>query len=148
MLEDFLDVNSVDAELITFPRETSLQTALFETKISPSAAVRVDFYMNERQEEFLFVYPIKTRLDLGKAKQATNSSALKEKDPELVFEATGYSKGMLPPVGVYGAKVYVDRSLQGKEVVLCKVGEKEFLKIPPDEIVDANEEAFMEKIAR
>ncbi len=148
MLEEFLDVNNVDAEIITFPRDTSVQSALFETRISPASAIVAEFFMDEKDNEFIFVHSIQTRLDLEKLKKITRAFELFLKNPDEIFEATGYKKEFLPPIGVYGVTAYLDRSLQGKENLLCKVGERAFLKISPQELIDVNEQAFVDAITK
>ena len=148
MLKDFIKVNSIDAEIISFRKETSLQTALFETKMSPLCAVRVEFFMNDKDDEFLFVYPLGTKLDLEKLKHLTGSFEFFSKTDKEVLEAIGYEKETLPPIGIYGVKVYLDKSVQEKEYLLCKISEKDFLKIPPMEIIDANEDSLVENISK
>ena len=148
MLEEFIKVNGVDAEIISFHRDTNLQSALFETKSPISSAIIAEFVMNEKNQEFLLVHSVKSVISTGKIKQITGSTELFGKNDEEISEATGYKKEFLPPIGIYGVRVYVDRSLQSKENLICKIGDRKFLKISPQEIVDVNEDAIVENITK
>ena len=148
MLEEFIKTNGVDAKIISFHRDTNLQSALFETKLSLASVIIAEFVMNEKNQEFILVHSIKSVISIEKVKHVIGSSELFGKEDEEIFEATGYKKEYLPPIGIYGVRVYVDRSLQGKEHLLCKVGDREFLKISPQEIVDSNEDALVENITK
>lgn len=148
MIEDFLENNKLDAELFSFDESVSLKKALFETNTPFSSAVKVEFYFNGAGEEFLFIFPLESRLELSKLKQLTRSQELISPGVEETLEATGYGKGMLPPVSVYGVKVFLDKSLEGKAYIFCQIGENSFLKISPDSVIEANEDVAIEIISK
>jgi hypothetical protein len=115
MLKDFIKVNKMKAKIISFKRETSIQIAIFETKSSPSCAVKCEFFMDENSNEYLFVHSIESNLDIGKAKEVTGSLELFEKTDVETFELIGYEKPFLSPIGIYGVTICLDKPLTEKK---------------------------------
>jgi prolyl-tRNA editing enzyme YbaK/EbsC (Cys-tRNA(Pro) deacylase) len=148
VIEDFLSANKLDAEFFSFDGAVSIKKALFETQTQFSSVAKAEFYVNNSGEEFLFVFPFNSKLELSKLKQLTKSSELVSPDPEVTLDATGYAKGFLPPVSIYGVKVFLDKSLENKNYLFFQVGENSFLKISPDSIIEANEDSSIAIISK
>jgi prolyl-tRNA editing enzyme YbaK/EbsC (Cys-tRNA(Pro) deacylase) len=147
MLDDFIKANNVDAKIVKFNQETSMQSALFKTKISPECAIKCEFFLDENDNAFLIIHSIKTKINFEKLKKLLGVFELFEKNELEVFDATGYEKEFLPPIGIYGVKVYLDNLIHKKNCLFCKIGEKKFLKISPDAIINSNEDVVIENFS-
>jgi prolyl-tRNA editing enzyme YbaK/EbsC (Cys-tRNA(Pro) deacylase) len=147
MLQDFITTNKIVAEIISFKKNTGIQSVIIEKKLSSTIAAKCEFFLNEKEDELLLIHSSNSIVSIEKVKKITGAMELFEKNEEIIFDATGYKKEFLPPIGIYGVKVYLDKQLMDKKFLLFRIGDKNFLKITPDEILSSNDESFIDEIA-
>ncbi|MFH1545436.1 MAG: YbaK/EbsC family protein [archaeon] len=150
MLEDFIEVNELKAELIKLEKPAySLKNALKELKCSFSEFISVKPFLDSIQEPFLIIFLASDKLDETKAKKLVNVKFFLEASPNEALEITGYEEGLIPPVSVYGIKTIMDKKIEGKEFVFSPAGKENlFLKISPKEIIESNEGMIVAEIVK
>ncbi|MCX6801163.1 MAG: YbaK/EbsC family protein [Candidatus Diapherotrites archaeon] len=148
MLEDFLEQNCLDAEFFSFEDGVSFKKALFEMHTPASSAVKIEFFLANSGEGLLLIFPHNSKPDLQKIKRIAGCESISHASADETLEFAGYEKGFLPPVSIYGVKVFLEKSLQGKEFLFCKVGENDYLKISPDSVAEANEDIKIESFSK
>lgn len=128
MLEDFIEVNKLKARILTgFIRKPSgVKCILF-------------FALNK---PFLAVFSAKKKLDLKKLALLfkLNESDLREATESESIEVTGYEKGFIPPLSVYGVTIVLDNNLKKFKEVYCFISNERTLQVPLSEIIEMNEE--------
>ncbi|MEM0360771.1 MAG: YbaK/EbsC family protein [Candidatus Diapherotrites archaeon] len=130
MLEDFIEVNSVNAEIVPGRfSENSARCVLLLSKETGGSPV-------------LAIVPGGKRLSLEKAARAAGSGELREASEKEDFEVTGYKHGFLPPISIYGVKVLVEKALLKKPVLNFLVKEECTLRIAPQTIMEFNEDVL------
>ena len=140
MLIDFLEKNELDAELITFQTDTNTEEALRELSIPRYNAVKVDYYLDGEGGGVLLIYSFGLHPDIPKVKTHFHFKDLINPTDEQLFNATGHERGFIPPVSIYGVKIILDKSLESKNFLLCRVARNQFLKISPQELVEINDD--------
>lgn len=150
MLEDFIGVNELEAEIIKLAKPAdSLKDALKELKCPPNEFISVKLFLDSSQQPFLFIFSASDKLDEVKAKKLLKAKFLLEASPMECIEITGYRQEEIPPVSVYGIKTVMDKKIEGKEFVFSPAGKENlFLKISPKEIIEFNEDIIIEEITK
>ena len=148
MLIDFLEKNELDAELISFQNETNTEEALRELSIPRYNAVKVDYYLDGRGKGLLLIYPFGLHPDIPKVKTHFHFKELINPTDEQLFHAIGHKRGFVPPVSIYGVKVILDKSLESKKFLFCRVGQSKFLKISPEELVEVTDDYLSANIVK
>ncbi len=129
MLPDFLEANCPEAELI-------------RKRVSVNAAKCLLFVPAEEGKwPVLAVFPAGKRVFPEKISGALGLGELRQPGERETYGITGYEKGFLPPVSIYGVKVLVEKSLLGKSFLHFPAGEELTLKISPEKILELNVEA-------
>ncbi|MCX6801955.1 MAG: hypothetical protein NT067_02470 [Candidatus Diapherotrites archaeon] len=129
MLEDFIEVNKVEARLIPGKFSENLSRCVL---LMPRADGRLPV---------LAVVPAGTRISLEEAARAAGSGVLREADEKEDFKVTGYWHGYLPPISIYGVKVLVEKSLLKKTFLNFMIKEEYTLMIAPNVILEFNEDS-------
>ncbi len=149
MLEDFLEVNKIKAEIISFPTPTSTNSALSSKKIPYTSTVKIKLF-NSEKEPFLVISPFHSETDFKKLKKIMGISKydILEANDEESISITGYKKDYIPPISIFGLKMIIDSSIETKDFLCCKIGQKKFIKIGLDSIKEYNEEIIFENIIK
>jgi hypothetical protein len=172
MLEDFIEYNNINAKIIDFPTVTDTNFAISSKKIPSSCSVKVQLFDTEENDPFILISQFNSIINFSNVKKilALNNSDIAELNdlnvPELdnsktleldnlkilelndieTMNITGYKKGFIPPISIYGIKIIIDSSLENKEFLFCRVSEKSFLKVPLKAIIDFNDDVVFEEI--
>jgi len=147
MLDEFIEVNKLDAEIISFLDETSVVEAQRHAKLEKSINISVLLFVTPERDTFLAVFPAEKLLDEEKLKALSGEEEMEEASSKDTSEWIGYKKGLLPPISIYGIKVFIDSSLKDKSM-FCVVGPKDYLKLSFESILEANDEVVVEKITK
>ena len=133
MLEDFVEANSVPAEFI--------KKALSVNVVRCVLLVPVE----EHKQPVLCIFMAGKSLSLARIEEAAGFKlrAVGEKE---AFRITGYEQEFLPPVSIYGVRVFVDPGVLDKRFVNAIVGEGLTLRIESSAIIEFNDDSVSCKI--
>jgi prolyl-tRNA editing enzyme YbaK/EbsC (Cys-tRNA(Pro) deacylase) len=133
MLEDFIEVNKLSAEIIE------------RRVLSPAGAKSRLFVYTKDSSKWphLFIFPARKKLDMEKVARVMGSHDIREPDEKETLRITGYQAGYLPFVSIYGVVVVLDKSLLKHDYIYTFVGEERTLKIKPDDVIEFNERAII-----
>jgi len=149
LLEDFIIVNKIDSELINFPTSTNTNVAVERKKLPFSSTVKIQLFNSVKNEPVIIITHFNSELDLKKIKKLLllkDNNDLIEQNNDETINITGYKKGFVPPISIFGIRIILDSSLEKKSFLFCQVSEKTFLKVPTQSIIDYNDEVIFEKI--
>ncbi|MEM4662522.1 MAG: YbaK/EbsC family protein [Candidatus Diapherotrites archaeon] len=137
MLEDFIEVNKLKATII-------------EKAIFNSSSAKCVLLLREPTalKPFLVVHLKNTEISMEKVKNILPIAETKEANAKETYYITGYQKGYLPAISIYGVIVLLDIRAAKKKKLYILVGENRTLEISPAEIKKANEECIVCDIAR
>lgn len=136
MLEDFVEANSVPAQIV-------------HKRLSENLVKCVLLVPREKRElPLLVVFPAGSRISLEKAMEKAECSELRPAGEKETLKITGYEHNFLPPISIYGVRVLVEESILNKSFVNVIVGEEKTLRIDPRAIIEFNEEAIVCKLVR
>ena len=148
MLEDFILSNKLDSTIIVFPTNTSTDGLISSKKLPASITVNVRIFNNKANEPIITVTPHNSELNFNILKSILVTDELLELDTFETVDITGYKKDFIPTISVFGVKIIIDSSLEQKEVLFCRVGEKKFLKTSMKSILDTNDDLVFENIIK
>ena len=146
MLEDFIITNKLDSEIIKFPSLSSTDSLIASKKLPSNLTVKVQIFDSKNDSPFITIIPYHSELDIPVLKSIVNVGDFLELDTFESVDITGYKKGFIPTISVFGVKIIIDSSLENKAVLFCRVGEKSFLKTSMTSILDTNNDIVFEKI--
>ena len=139
MIADFIESNKLDARLISFKSDTTLEKACSDSTISVSCAAKVLPFVDEKMDFFVVILPAGESIPASEANSLFKKNDLSEADAADVNKLTGFHKDFFPPICVFGAKVAFHKSLASKRHLFFPIGEREFLLISKKSIEDAAE---------
>ena len=129
MLEDFIEVNELNAKLVN-------------RAIVNSSSAKCELIMREPSilKPLLLVHLCSDNIDIEKLRRLFRNETLREPSAKETFHVTGYKKDYLPAISIYGVIVLIDEKAARKERLYILVDEERTLIIPPAEIAESNEE--------
>jgi prolyl-tRNA editing enzyme YbaK/EbsC (Cys-tRNA(Pro) deacylase) len=148
MLDEFIEVNKLDAEIIFFSKEPAEGEAERHEKLANSTRITVRLFVTPERDTFLAVFPSDKHLSEEKLKELSGEENLAEAEAKETEEWIGYKKGLLPPISIYGIKVFIDTALKDSKSMFCKVGPRDFLRLSFDAILEANDAVVVRKITK
>ncbi|MEW6295034.1 MAG: YbaK/EbsC family protein [Candidatus Diapherotrites archaeon] len=149
MLEDFIEVNDLKARIIPLKKAVStVREAEAALGVKASEIIKSLLFFDSGEEPLIAIVAGNKRVDTKKLCGAAKTQSVRLAEPKEVREVTGYEAGELPPVSVYGVRVFLDKELEEKELVYGGGGKKDcLLSIPVKEIIEFNEKIFIEEIS-
>ena len=145
MLEDFIEVNNLDSKIIKVSTDTAVGKAVSSKLIPPNLAVDIKLFNSGKNDPLLVVVPHSSEIDFSVVNELLEGEAI-EMDERETIDITGYKKNCLPPISIYGIRIVIDSSLENKEYLFCKSGEKQFLKASMKDILETNDDVSFKKI--
>ena len=145
MLEEFIEVNKLKAQFVSFSTETPVAVAIKQKKFNPKNIVQINIFTSLKQDEILTITPFGKQPQLEKLEDIVGEELL-ELNKDECLERTGYAKGSIPPVSIYGIKVFIDSSLEDRGYLIVPINTKKYLKIPLEEVLSFNEDISFEKL--
>lgn len=137
MLEDFIEVNKLKATIIQKPI------------LGPNAAKCVLYLRaNPALKPALAVFMRKDHIDFDKFSGLFPGSKLREANAKESFNVTGYKKGFIPPISVYGIIVVLDSKAAEKGSLYVPVSDLSTLEVSVSEIKEMNEDFIIGDITR
>ncbi|MDD4251186.1 MAG: YbaK/EbsC family protein [Candidatus ainarchaeum sp.] len=149
MLEDFIESNKINAKFISFTTIMSMESAVLTKKIPSSVAIKIRVFNTLKNDPVLLITRFNANVDIQKIKEILlldDDEDLIELTSQECVNITGYKKGFIPPISIYGLKIIIDSYFEKKEYLFCRVDEKKFLKVPLASIIQTNDDVVFEKI--
>jgi prolyl-tRNA editing enzyme YbaK/EbsC (Cys-tRNA(Pro) deacylase) len=148
MLSEFIERNDLKSELIDFSSTISTDRLISKGRFPSNLVVKIQLFNTEKNNPFIIIAPFHSELDFEKIKKISSDEEIIEMDHTETAEMTGYKKEKIPPISIYGIKIIIDSSLENKNHLFCRVGEKKFLKVILEEIIEFNDEVEFEQITK
>jgi len=145
MVNEFIENNALTAEIISFSTETPVSVAIKTKKFNPKNIAQINIFISKKKDEILSITPFGKKADIQKLEEILGEELL-ELNEEECLELTGYNKRYLPPISIYGVKVFIDVSFDNFEYLIFPLSIKKYLKISLEEILSFNEDVSFEKI--
>ncbi|MDD3084054.1 MAG: YbaK/EbsC family protein [Candidatus ainarchaeum sp.] len=146
MLEDFIERNDINAEFINFSTNSSTDLLIANKKLPASSTVKIQLFNSKNNNPFIVITPFQSELNFEKIKLIMLENDLVEQNSDESVEITGYKKGFIPPISIFGIKIIIDYSLKTKNFLFCRVSEKSFLKVFLKSVLETNEDILFENI--
>lgn len=138
MIQDFIDANELDARIVSFPSEVSVEKALALNELTISNYAKAVPFVNEKMDFFVVVKLASEKVDIEDAEDLFDEN-LNEIDSTETEKLTGFEKSFFPPVSVLGAKLVFTKLASKSKKFLFALGPKEYLIINVDSIRKAQE---------
>jgi hypothetical protein len=156
MLEDFIEYNNINAKIIDLPTVTDTNFAISSKKIPAPCSVKIQLFDTKENDPFILISQFNSTINFSNVKkllELNNSNGLELDNLKILelndietMNITGYKKGFIPPISIYGIKIIIDSSLENKEFLFCRASEKSFLKVPLKAIIEFNDDVVFEEI--
>jgi len=145
MIQEFIEQNGLKAEIISFATEVPVSAAIKLKKFNPKNIAQINIFGSKKKDEILTITSFGKKASIEKIESIIGEEVL-ELNEEECLELTGYKKRFLPPISIYGVKVFIDVNLENLEYLVFPLSIKKFIKISLDEICSFNEDVSFEKI--
>lgn len=146
MIKDFIETNNLDSSILTLATDTKMDYALSKNIFPKKFAVETKLFITKNNDAFIVVIPYNSDIDTKKLGIAINEDEFLEGLNREIFEITGFKKEFVPLLSIYGIKYIIDSSLENLDLLISRVGEKQFLKAKMSEILEFNEVEFFDII--
>jgi len=146
MLEEFIEANKLKAEIISFPTETPVAVVMKQKKFNPKNIVQINMFASISKDEILTITPFGKQPLIDILEKISGEELLELNEDECLGRA-GYSKAFIPPISIYGVKIFIDSTLEDREYLIVPLSTKKYLKISLEEVLAFNEEISFEKLS-
>lgn len=151
MLEQFLAVNNVAGKLVEskegffYPKEIA---SACEVPIEALVKCRL-FVDKNGLEPVLAVFLAGTKINVKKLEEESGLAGLFPAADTESIEITGFEAHAIPPISIYGIKVFLDKKVLEKKEIAC-LAEDNFhaLKTTPQQIQEHGEEVQVADITQ
>ncbi len=146
MLDEYIDVNGVKAEIMHFNTEVSnsQQAATVETTFP---GVKTILFAHEKGFVLAILEGTK-KADTQAIATILNTTNVRLATPAEVENVTGYEVGGVPPISIYGTQTLIDENVMKHAWVIAGGGDKfSLMKIQTRDILEHAYEAQVVKIA-
>lgn len=147
MLDDYIAVNKVNAEIMRFKEEVanSQQAATAE---STFPGVKTILLAHEKGFVLAIVDGTK-KVDMRAIAKILETTNVRLATLQEVENVTGYEVGAVPPISIYGVPTLIDERVLQHAWVVCGGGDKfSLLKIQTKDILEHAWEAKVGKVAK
>ncbi len=139
MLEDFIEVNKLDAKIVKFNTDTFPEKALLQTKLPPSSLVKTIVFVDEKMDFFVVVAGSDSTVSELDAEDLFEKNKLEKAERKDVYNRAGVDINYFPPIGIFGAKVVLEEKLKEQKYLLFPLSAREFLIILTNDVIKAIE---------
>lgn len=128
LILDFIKTNELNAELIKFPTDVSIEKVLFQTKSNISSYARASVFVDEKMDFFIVIGIASEKIGISEAEDLFDKN-LEEIDSSEVLKLTGFEKEYFPPISILGAKVIFTKLAEKQKKLIFELSPREFLVI-------------------
>jgi len=138
MLADFIEVNSLKAEIISCKKPVvTARDAMTALNISLEDIGKTILFILDSEKPVLAILSGSDKASMQKLCALLNARKCRIASANEVLEITGYEVGGVPPISVYGVQTVIDSKLVEKKQVICGGGDAmHLLRISPKEVLD------------
>ena len=146
MLDEYIDVNGLKAEIMHFNEEVS--NSRQSAQVGGSfPGVKTILFAHEKGFVLAIVEGIK-KVDTQAIARILDTKNVRLATPNEVENVTGYKVGGVPPISIYGTQTLIDEQVMKHAWVMGGGGDTfSLLKIQTKDILEHAYEARVEKIA-
>lgn len=138
MLSDFIEANGINARVLKYPSDASVENVLKDAHLSKSAAAIAVPFVDDKMDFFVVIASREKIIPISDA-ESYFGVPLSLPLADDVLNMTGFEAKHFPPVAVFGAKVAFDSSVSKQATLLFELSPREYLVIPKKEIEKAQE---------
>ena len=138
MIQDFIDSNELNAQILKFPIDVSIDKALSTAKLNVSSFAKARPFVNEKMDFFVVILIANEKIGIEEAEDLFNLN-LEEIDSFEVLKLTGFEKNVFPPISILGAKVVFTKLAEKQTKLLFELSPREYLVIDVASIRKAQE---------
>lgn len=133
-----LETNNIDYELIEYSKKDGIGGMDVARKLNedPKKAFKTLVTESKEGENFVFVVPVNSELDLKKAAASANTKKIEMIPQRKLLPLTGYVHGGCSPVGMKKEfKTFIDKSAEDQEFIYMSAGKVGLqMKVNPREL--------------
>ncbi|MCX6803262.1 MAG: hypothetical protein NTY48_01685 [Candidatus Diapherotrites archaeon] len=133
MINDFIEVNKLNARVIEYPSDSTIEHALHDAHLSIHAAAKAIPFFNEKTDLFVIVIPFDEKISTKEASKLFKET-LTQASETKVLNLTGFEKDYLPPIAVFGAKVLIHKNAKTHGTLIFSLSPREYLVITKEDI--------------
>lgn len=135
MLEEFIEVNGINAQILTFDEEVA--TCKQAKQMEQVTPVVKTILLAHEQGFALAILEGTQKVDFSKIETILHTKKVRLATFEEVAEVTGYEVGAVPPISIYGTPTLIDEKVMTHAWVLAGGGTTfSLLKITPKQILE------------
>ncbi len=138
MLQDFITANELNAQLLKFPSDISIEKALSNAKMNISSYAKASVFVNDKMDFFIVISVANEKVNIEIAEDLFDMN-LEEVDFIDVLKLTGFEKENFPPISVFGAKVAFTKEVKKQKKLFFELSPREYLVIDIDSIKKGQE---------
>jgi len=138
MIQDFITSNELNAQLLNFPNDVSIDKALSVAKLNISSFAKAHPFVNEKMDFFVVILIATEKVGIEQAEDLFDIN-LEEIDSFEVLKLTGFEKNAFPPISILGAKVVFTKLAEKQTKLLFELSPREYLVIDVASIKKAQE---------
>ncbi len=133
-LQNYLDEQSIEAEIITFEKETkTVKDAANVLGVSESQIVKTVLFIDDLNELIAVILPGDKKVDDQALRTFLSLRSLRIATKEEVYQRTGYQVGAVPPLG-FEATFILDANIKG-EIYAGGGTTNSILRITTDQLI-------------
>lgn len=138
MIQDFINANSLDAQIIKFPSDVIIDKVLSEAKLNISSYAKALPFVNEKMNFFVVISIANEKITIEDAEDLFDEN-LDEIDSGEVFKLTGFEKNAFPPISILGVKIEFTKEANKQKKLVFALSPREYLVIDVESIKKAQE---------
>ncbi|MGI6589764.1 MAG: hypothetical protein ACOX1V_03840 [Candidatus Iainarchaeum sp.] len=138
MVQDFVSANSIDAKVVSFQKEVSVEKVLALNNLSTSSFAKAVPFVDDKMNIFVLIKIASEKEDISFAEDIFDKN-LNPIDSKTIEKITGFKKNFFPPISVLGAKMEFTPLAKKQKQLVFSLSEKEYLIIGVDGIKKSQE---------
>jgi len=138
MIQDFIDSNKLNAQILKFPSDVSIDKALSQAKLNISSYAKALVFVNEKMDFFVLLANWDEKVGIMDAEDLFDEN-LEEVDSNEVLKLTGFEKENFPPISIFGAKSVFTKKVKKQKNLVFKLSPRDYLVIDIASIKKAQE---------
>jgi prolyl-tRNA editing enzyme YbaK/EbsC (Cys-tRNA(Pro) deacylase) len=128
MIQDFITSNELNAQILKFHSDVSVDKALSVAKLNISAYAKASPFVNEKMDFFVVLSIASEKVNIEIAEDLFDEN-LEEIDANEVLKLTGFEKNNFPPISIFGAKSVFTKEAKKQKKLIFELSSREYLVI-------------------
>lgn len=128
MIQDFITANELNAQLLKFPSDVSIDKALSMAKLNISSYAKASPFVDEKMDFFVVISIASEKVNIEVAEDLFDEN-LNEVESIEVLKLTGFEKNTFPPISIFGAKSVFTKEAKKQKKLIFQLSPREYLVI-------------------